>query len=92
MELTLSPVGDRNVSLADQGLEVERLGDDIRVSRTLREGETAGVVMESMGGRPRRIPPAELQQLVDDTTRFWRAWLHQSAYRGRGASKWPGRP
>jgi GH15 family glucan-1,4-alpha-glucosidase len=83
MELTLNPVGERAVSLGDQGLTVERLGDDIRISRTLREGEVSGVVMESMGGRPRRIPPAELEQLAGDTAAFWRGWVGQSTYRGR---------
>jgi Glycosyl hydrolases family 15/Domain of unknown function (DUF5911) len=84
MELTLNPTGEREVSVGERdGWDVERLGDDLRVTATLREGETAGVVMESMGGRPRRIPPEELQQLIDDTTRFWRTWLHRSAYRGR---------
>src|SRR6185437_10661588 len=75
MELTLNPVGEHTASLGDQGLTVERLGDDIRITRTLREGETGGVVMESMGGPPRRIPPAELKQLSDDTAAFWRDWV-----------------
>jgi GH15 family glucan-1,4-alpha-glucosidase len=83
MELTLNPVGERTVSLGDQGLTVERLGDDIRITRTLREGETGGVVMESMGGQPRRIPPAELKQLSDDTAAFWRDWVGHSTYKGR---------
>jgi len=82
-ELTLNPVGERTVSLGDQGLTVERLGDDIRITRTLREGETGGVVMESMGGPPRRIPPAELKQLSDDTAAFWRDWVGHSTYKGR---------
>jgi GH15 family glucan-1,4-alpha-glucosidase len=82
-ELTLNPVGERTVSLGDQGLTVERLGDDIRITRTLREGETGGVVMESMGGQPRRIPPAELKQLSDDTAAFWRDWVGHSTYKGR---------
>jgi len=50
MDLTLNPVGERAVSLADQGLSVERLGDNIRITRTLRERESGGVVLESMGG------------------------------------------
>jgi GH15 family glucan-1,4-alpha-glucosidase len=82
-ELTLNPVGERTVSLGDQGLTVERLGDDVRITRTLREGETGGVVMESMGGQPRRIPPAELKQLSDDTAAFWRDWVGHSTYKGR---------
>jgi GH15 family glucan-1,4-alpha-glucosidase len=83
MELTLNPVGEHTASLGDQGLTVERLGDDIRITRTLREGETGGVVMESMGGPPRRIPPAELKQLSDDTAAFWRDWVGRSTYKGR---------
>jgi GH15 family glucan-1,4-alpha-glucosidase len=83
MEVTLSPVGEPGRSLSDQGLDIERLGDDLRVTRTLREGETGGVMLESMGGRPHRMPPGELQQLIDDTSAFWRNWLHQSTYRGR---------
>ena len=83
MDLTLHPVGDRTVPLGEQGLGVERLGDDLRLTRTLREGETAGLVLESMGGQPRRIPPAELERLTEDTARFWRGWVSHSAYRGR---------
>jgi GH15 family glucan-1,4-alpha-glucosidase len=83
MDLTLNPVGERTSPLAEQGLAVERAGDDIRLTRTLREGETGGVVLESMGGQPRRIPPAEMDQLIGDTTRFWRGWVGQSTYQGR---------
>jgi GH15 family glucan-1,4-alpha-glucosidase len=84
MHLTLNPTGGREVTPGEHGdLEVERMGDDLRLAGTLREGETAGVVMESMGGRPHRISPAELQQLVEETTNFWRNWLHKSTYRGR---------
>src|SRR5690242_15252474 len=39
--------------------------------------------LESMGGPPRRITPAEARQLEDDTARFWRNWLSRSAYTGR---------
>jgi GH15 family glucan-1,4-alpha-glucosidase len=83
MELTLHPVGERTVPLGEQGLGVERQGDDLRLTRTLREGQTAGVVLESMGGRPRRVPPAELQRLAGDTARFWRSWVGRSTYQGR---------
>jgi hypothetical protein len=83
MELTLNPVGERDVSLGDQGLTVERLGDDIRITRTLREGEIGRVVLESMGGQPRRIPPTELEQLSVDTAACWRGWVGHSTYRGR---------
>ncbi len=83
--LTLCPTGEREVIPGGQdgGLAVQRIGDDLRMTVALREGETSGVVLETMGGRPRRIPPAELRQMVDDTSRFWRDWVHRSTYRGR---------
>src|SRR5271166_5148668 len=83
MDLSLNPVGDPAVPLAEQGLTIERLGDDLRLTRTLREGQTAGVVLESMSDRPRRVPPAELEQLIDETAGFWREWVGRSSYRGR---------
>ncbi len=85
MELTLNPTGTRKVAPGEHGeLDVQRLdGNDLRITATLREGETAGVVLESMGGRPHRISPEELEGLVRDTSQFWRNWLHQSSYRGR---------
>src|SRR5690349_6402330 len=84
MHLTINPTGGRQISPGEHGdFTIERIGDDVRVTGTLREGETSGLVMESMGGQPRRISPAELQQLIDDTTSFWRDWLRRSTYRGR---------
>jgi GH15 family glucan-1,4-alpha-glucosidase len=83
MHLTLSPVGERTVPLGDQGLKVEQVDEDVRLTRTLHEGETTGMVLESMGGRPARVPPAELQRLTDDTSRYWRDWLRRSSYTGR---------
>ena len=83
--LTLHPTGMRELGSGghDGGLNVERIGDDLRITATLREGETAGVVLESMGDRPRRISAAELEQMMNDTSRFWRDWVHRSTYRGR---------
>jgi GH15 family glucan-1,4-alpha-glucosidase len=84
LQLTLHPTGERDVSPGDHGTHtVERLGDDIRLTSILHEGESAGMVLESMGGPPHRVTPDELGHLVDDTTRFWRDWVHQSTYRGR---------
>ncbi|MGH3400024.1 MAG: trehalase-like domain-containing protein, partial [Streptosporangiaceae bacterium] len=79
MELTLNPTGARKVSPGQHSepgeLDIQRLdGNDLRVSVTLREGETAGVVLESMGGTPHRIRPEELHGLVHDTSEFWRNW------------------
>jgi GH15 family glucan-1,4-alpha-glucosidase len=83
LDLTLSPVGPRAGSLPEQGLDVARLGEDLRLTQTLREGDTAGVMLESMGGEPRRIPAAEVERLTEETARFWRDWVGRSTYRGR---------
>ncbi len=84
MHLTVSPTGTRQVSPdGPNGVTAEQIGDDIRFALTLKEGETAGLIMESMGGQPQRVPPAELQRLTEDTTNFWRNWVHQSTYKGR---------
>ena len=70
-------------SLAESGITPERAGDGLRWTRTLREGETGGVVLESMGGTPRRRDARGAQRMADDTARFWRGWLHRSSYTGR---------
>jgi GH15 family glucan-1,4-alpha-glucosidase len=80
MELTLNPVA---ISPDAQGAGIERIGDDLRVTRVLREGETAGMILESMGGQPRRVPTDELEELERETVRFWRDWTGRSSYRGR---------
>ncbi len=61
----------------------QRHGDGLWAARTLRAGQTGGVVLETMGGRLRRLPPEEVQRLADGTVRFWRGWLHRSSYTGR---------
>ena len=76
-------VGEPGTSLREQGVTVERHGDGLRATRTLRAGQTGGVMLETMGGPPRRLPPEDLQRLADETARFWRSWLHRSTYRGR---------
>jgi GH15 family glucan-1,4-alpha-glucosidase len=83
MELALHGIAPEGSSLAESGITPERAGDGLRWTRTLREGETGGVVLESMGGTPRRITPEEAQRMADDTARFWRGWLHRSSYTGR---------
>ena len=83
MHLTLSPVGEPRVPVEAPAGGLERQGDDLRVTQVLREGEVAGVVLESMGGRPARVPRAEVQRLADDTAKYWRGWLERSTYRGR---------
>jgi GH15 family glucan-1,4-alpha-glucosidase len=79
-ELTVHTVGPRG---AHGGTRLKRAGRGLRTSWILREGQTAGVVLESMGGRPRRLPPGEVDRLAHDTAAFWRDWLGKSTYRGR---------
>ena len=81
MELTLHTSGRRTTSQG--GTTPEKVNGGIRAIVSLREGETGGVVLESMGGQPRAIAPGELQRLVDDTTGYWKAWLGRSTYQGR---------
>jgi GH15 family glucan-1,4-alpha-glucosidase len=82
MELTLHTFGRRATGDKDKAT-VERHGDRVRATITMHEGQTGGVVLESMGGQPREIRPAELSRLADDTARFWRNWLNRSTYQGR---------
>ena len=83
LEITMHSVGPRGSTPEEMGVTVERVGEDVRAVRTLREGEVAGVVLESMGGKPRRLPTGELDRLTRDTTQYWRDWLSRSTYTGR---------
>ena len=65
------------------GSAVQRNGNGIRASWTLREGESAGVMIESMAGAPRRLTASELHRMLDETSRFWREWVQRSTYKGR---------
>ena len=82
MRLTVHMVG-RQADSAKNGSALKRAGNGLRASWTLREGETAGVVIESMSGPPKRMRPDELKRMLDDTTEFWRDWLSKSTYTGR---------
>jgi GH15 family glucan-1,4-alpha-glucosidase len=81
MELTLHTSGRRAANQG--GVAAEQVNGGIRATVSLREGQTGGVVLESMGGEPRAMAPKELQRLVDDTTAYWKAWLNTSTYQGR---------
>jgi GH15 family glucan-1,4-alpha-glucosidase len=83
MSLTVHGIAPQGSNLKDMGITFERDGEGVRWTRTLREGEIGGVVLESMGGPPRLVTPEEAEQLADDTARFWRSWLHRSTYTGR---------
>jgi GH15 family glucan-1,4-alpha-glucosidase len=83
LELTLHPIAPEDLSMEEAVVDLERDGDGLRWTRTLREGQIGGIVVESNGGTPRRVPPEEAQRLADDTAAFWRGWLHRSSYTGR---------
>jgi pentatricopeptide repeat protein len=82
MELTLHTAGRKLPS--EGGAAIERVGQGLRATISMREGESGrGVVLESMGGKPRALPPAELERLASDTAAFWKSWLRRSTYTGR---------
>jgi GH15 family glucan-1,4-alpha-glucosidase len=83
LELTMHGIAPEGSSVRDLGLTPVADGEGLRWTRTFREGEAGGVVLESMGGAPRLVAPAQAQRMADDTARFWRAWLARSTYRGR---------
>jgi pentatricopeptide repeat protein len=83
MELTMHTAGRRR-SAAEGGAVIERAGDGLRTTFTMREGDSGrGVVLESMGGAPQNFEPEELERLARDTERFWKGWLGRSTYTGR---------
>jgi pentatricopeptide repeat protein len=82
MELTFHSAG--RISAAEDRTTIEQVAGGLRASLTMREGESGrGVMLESNGGQPRAVPPAELQRLADDTAAFWKGWLSRSTYTGR---------
>jgi len=83
LELVVNGIAPEGVSARDLGIAVVREGEGIRWTRTLREGQYGGVVLESGGGAPRPVTPEQARQLQEDTVRFWRGWLDRSRYRGR---------
>jgi GH15 family glucan-1,4-alpha-glucosidase len=83
LELTVHGIAPEGSSAQDLGITVQRDGDGLRWTRTLREGQSGGVVLESAGGASQTVTPEQAQQLQEDTARFWRGWLHRSSYTGR---------
>jgi GH15 family glucan-1,4-alpha-glucosidase len=83
LELTVHGIAPEGSSTQDLGLTRSSDNNGLRWTRTLREGESGGVVLESMGGTPRLVTPEQAQRLEDETERFWRGWLHRSSYTGR---------
>jgi pentatricopeptide repeat protein len=88
-ELTLHTAGPPSPALARRaaaggGPAIERVGDGLRATFTMREGEYGrGVMLESMGGEPQNLDPGELELLAKETERYWKRWLGRSTYTGR---------
>jgi len=77
-------IAPKGSSLRDLNFSIEQADRSLSWTRTLREGEIGGMILDWAGGMPDRlIPPDEAQQLADDTARFWRDWLARSSYTGR---------
>ena len=83
MELTLHPAGLPNGGKDDQLDAGAPAATGCARRGRCGPGESGGVVLESMGGQPRRMSVEELDRLEDDTANFWRAWVHKSTYTGR---------
>jgi GH15 family glucan-1,4-alpha-glucosidase len=83
MSLTIHRVGDPVLHGTERAGHIELDGDGIRVTGSLDAGEMAGVMLETGGAEPRRIPLAEMDEMQLSTTRFWRDWNGRSTYRGR---------
>jgi GH15 family glucan-1,4-alpha-glucosidase len=83
LALTVHGIAPEGSSLEQAGVTVERAGDGLRWTRTLREGESGGVVLESMGGAPHLVTPRQALRWQEETQQFWRNWLYRSTYRGR---------
>jgi GH15 family glucan-1,4-alpha-glucosidase len=83
LELTMHGIAPEGASAGDLGITQLPDRNGLRWTRTFRQGESGGVVLESMGGPPRFVTPGQAQQLEDETARFWRGWLRRSSYAGR---------
>jgi pentatricopeptide repeat protein len=81
MSLTVHAEGGR--APGEGGAVLERSGDGLRATVTIREGQTGGVVLESNVGRPRALPAREVGRLAAETAAFWKGWLRRSTYTGR---------
>ncbi|MFE5670089.1 glycoside hydrolase family 15 protein [Agromyces sp. NPDC056523] len=81
--LTVHRIGDPVLHGTARAGTVERVGQGIRITGSLNAGETTGIVLETGGAAPQRIPPDEVEALLLETSRFWKDWTGRSTYRGR---------
>jgi GH15 family glucan-1,4-alpha-glucosidase len=65
-------------------LDVAVHGEDVHGTLTLQAGQVRGVVLDTFAEEPpRAFRVAEVEQIHQETERFWKGWLSQSTYRGR---------
>jgi GH15 family glucan-1,4-alpha-glucosidase len=84
LDLSVTGIVPLGTSLRDVDLQIEPDGQGLRWTRTLREGQIGGMVLESNGPMPQRMmPPEEARELLDQTVRFWRNWVNRCSYTGR---------
>ena len=83
LELTVHPIAPQGTTSRTRESTVERDGDGVRWTRTLRAGEIGGVVLESMGGAPRLVPPRRPSGCPTRPRSSGVSWLHRSSYTGR---------
>jgi GH15 family glucan-1,4-alpha-glucosidase len=76
LDLTLHTVRHDSLTLG-------QCDNGVRATWTLREGDTAGVVLESRAVEPRQLAVAEVTELTSQTARFWQRWVRRSSYTGR---------
>ncbi|WP_394252005.1 glycoside hydrolase family 15 protein [Arthrobacter pityocampae] len=80
--LALSPIREESNALLG-ALTTDDEGD-LRITVSLEQGQTRGVILDvGPDVVPRRMRPLEVQGMLDDTAGFWHDWLRQSTYTGR---------
>lgn len=73
-----------NTSPGADPIELSRSENDLYSSFTLRQGQIAGVVLESASTtEPGTISAQQVRETFQKTVEFWRAWLNRSTYHGR---------
>ncbi|HEX8032757.1 MAG TPA: glycoside hydrolase family 15 protein [Ktedonobacterales bacterium] len=65
-------------------IELSRSENDLYTSFTLRQGQIAGVMLESESTTdPGTISAQQVRDMLQTTLEYWRAWLNRSTYQGR---------
>ncbi len=58
--------------------------NDLHAQFTLHAGQLRGMMLETgTAGPTRDLRPADIEQIYDETVRFWERWVAQSTYSGR---------